>query len=275
MTTSIGPEGQAVDTVLPDVRAEIVIFNDESPGHEDLWTRTRQRADQVRQAEAEAREADRAAAAADGDHKAIQAEDPDRTAPRVRQWFLAAGALVLDGVACYFAAEALGGSQFETLAWAALFLALLGAAEVTLDLWRESHPVLWRWTVAMLGVFIGLLCVLRFWFLATVGVDGLVSAAAGAGLFTMLTAVFVIIGYRALRAAETGEAWRARRRTRALVKAAATAWQRVRWLRSRRDRLASAYLSRIRIHLIRTCTTGQLTSTEDAVRRHLIGEDRS
>ena len=31
---------------------------------------------------------------------------------------IAAGSLALDGVACYFAAEALGGSQPETLGWA-------------------------------------------------------------------------------------------------------------------------------------------------------------
>jgi hypothetical protein len=285
MSTPNGREGHGLDfgaalqpgprpeQPLPDVTREVLAFNDESEGHEDLWCRTRQSADQVRDAEAEARDADRVAANADLGHRAVQAEYPERSAPRLRQWLIALGILALDGIACYFAAEALGGSQLETLAWAGLFLALLGAGEVTLDLCRESRHVLWRLIAVVLGVFIAMLCLLRFWFLATIGTTGLVGAGTGAGLFSLLTVCFVIIGYRALRAAETGEASRARRRARACARTAAAAHHKVRLLTSKRDRLTHAYLSRIRTRLIRICTADQLTLTEHAVRNHLIGHD--
>ena len=51
-----------------------------------------------------------------------------------------------------------------------------------------------------------LLGILRFWFLATIGTDGLVPAATGAALFTAASAGSLCLGYRALRAAETPQA---------------------------------------------------------------------
>lgn len=265
MSTQAQPQSPAPDSPaatraqrsgqpMPDVMAEIISFNSENDAHEDLWSRTRQATDQVGRAELAARQADTKWANADLSHKSLAAEYPERSASRPRQWIIAAGALALDAVACYFAAEPLGGSPAQTLLWALLFLALLGAGEFTLDLYRDTHPVLWRWTAAALGVFVGLLGVLRFWFLAAVGSEGLVTAVAGAFLFTMATAGFVVIGYRALRAAETSQAWRARRQVRTCRKTAEAAHRRVERLKLRCDRLAGAYLGRIRTRLIKNCS---------------------
>jgi hypothetical protein len=286
MSTSAVPEEQAsyASAVRPepppqpiplDAIHEVLVFNGENPEHETLWSRTRQIADQAKQAAVDARRADTRAANADLSHKALQAEYPDRTAPRGRQWGIALGALTLDGVACYIAAAALGGSQLATLVWSGLFLALLGAGEVTLDLWHDSHRILWRWTAGLLGLFIAMLCILRFWYLLTVSTDGIVGAVIGACLFSLLTAAFVILGYKALRAAETSEASKARRRARSYARAAVAAWHQVGHLKIRRNRLAQAYMSRIRARLIKICTADQLASTEQAILEHLIGGDES
>lgn len=265
--------GQHAD--LLGVMRRIADFNRENGAHEDLWSRTRQLTDHVSHSEESVRQADTDWAYADLNYKAIQAENPERMAPRPRQWILAGGALALDGVACYFAAEALGGDPAETLAWAGLFLALLGAGEVTLDVYRDNHQVVWRWTAFVLGAFIALLGVLRFWFLAIVGVEGLVTAGTGAILFTLATAGFVVIGYRALRVAETAAAWQARRRARSCKKLAAQARRRLERLKIKRDGLARAYLGRIRIHLIKDCSASEFAELEQAIRSHLLGQEQS
>jgi hypothetical protein len=252
---------------------EILGCNSASKAHEDLWSRTRQATDMVGQAAADARDADLERDRADLDHKAMQAENPERRASRPRQWLLAGGVLALDGVACYFAAEALGGSQPETLAWAVLFLALLGGGELALDHYRDDHHVLWRWIAVVLGAFIGMLGTLRFSFLVTVGSEGSVAAIAGASLFTVTTAGFVVIGYRALRVAETGQAWGARRRARACAIAADAAHRMLNQRIAHRDRLACAYLSRIRLRLIQSCTASELPPMEQAIWAHLVGQD--
>lgn len=259
----------------PDVMSSINDFNSEGRAHEDLWYRTRRMTDQLDHAEDAARKADSARANAELDHRAIQAENPDRTAHRLRQWMVAGGTLTLDGVACYFAAEALGGSPSETLAWAGLFLALLGVGEVVLDLCREQHRVLWRLTACTLATFITLLGVLRFWFIATVGTEGLVTAGTGAILFTLATGGFVAIGYRALRVAETYAAWRARCAVRSASRAAALAHRKVEQLTQRRDALARAYLSLIRTRLVKSCQAGQIQLMEQAIWAHLTGKERS
>lgn len=123
-----GPE-QAAHNVM----AEILACNRASPAHEDLWSRTRQAADIVRQADADLTEAEEQKREADLASKTAQAENPERSVPRLRQWLLAAGTLALDSVACYFAAQALGADQMQTLAWTVLFLVLLGAGEFALD----------------------------------------------------------------------------------------------------------------------------------------------
>jgi hypothetical protein len=256
------------------VISEILGFNSESEVQQGQWSRAWLAAEQVRQAAAAARAAGIDWANADLNHKALQAEHPERTAPRPRQWLIAAIFLGLDAVACYFAAEALDGGPAVTLAWAGLFLALLGAGEVTLDLSSDDNPVLWRWTAATLGAFITLLGCLRFGFLATtITAGGVAPAMIGASLFTLATASFVVIGYRALRSAETGLAWKTRRQVRACARALRRARREVERLRAIRDRIARAYLSRIRVRLIRVCTAEQLPAMERAVLAHLIGED--
>ena len=107
--------------------------------------------------------------------------------------------MILDGVACYFAAQALDSSQDTTLVWTVLFLAILAVGEMALDYYRDRHQRAWRTVASVLAMFVGALGALRFWFLATVGATGLIPAALGAALFTVVTAGFLFVGYRALR----------------------------------------------------------------------------
>ena len=255
------------------VMAEILACNRASPAHEDLWSRTRQAADIVRQADTDLTEAEALKREADLAYKTVQAENPERSAPRIRQWLLAAGTLALDTVPCYFAAQALGADQVQTLAWTVLFLVLLGAGEFVLDLLRDGHRLIWRGIAAVLTGFVFLLGVLRFSFLVTVGTQGLLAALAGAGLFTVVTASFVILGYRVLRVAETGVTAKARRDAKKCAKAAAAARHTLRRQVARRDRLARAYLSRIRIRLVLSYTASQLPAMEQAVWTHLVGRN--
>ncbi len=261
------------EQAVPDVVPQIVDCNRASKAHEKLYSRAKQASDIVDRASKDAAKADRACDDADANHETIQAEDPDRRAPRPRQWLIAAGALALDGVACYFAAEALGSGQQETLAWALLFLALLGIGEVALDHYSDGREAAWRLTAAALSGFVVLLGVLRYSFLATVGAEGLIAATVGATLFTIATTGFLLIGYRSLRLAETGQAWRARRQLRAAQQAARAAHAKLDRRADRRDALARAYLSRIRLHLIQTCPGVALAPAEKAIWAHLTGKD--
>jgi hypothetical protein len=280
-------KGPHIDTVTalrsgqPDTETEISVmaeireFNADNEAHEDLWARTRQAADLVSQATADAERAERARRAAELAYKTVQAEHPDRRAPRPRQWLIAAGALALDAVACFFAAEALGGSITETLVWAALFLAVLGVGELALDHYRETHRTAWWWIASVLSAFIVLLGVLRFSFLDTVGSVGQFAALAGAALFTLATTGFVIAGYRALCLAETSQTWRARRAWRDRVAAAAAARRVLDRYIARRDRLACAYLTRLRSRLLRSPSARELGLVEGAIMAHLTGQDQT
>lgn len=281
-TAPRGPADQAGSTVtalrteqlpMPDVARLVAEYNQQSKAHEKLYARARQAADAASRAAGAASHADAARDDADAAFEAVQAEEPDRRAPRPRQWAIASGALLLDGVACYFAAEALDGGQQETVAWAALFLALLGVGEIALDHFSEEHRTAWRWIVVALAAFIGMLGVLRYWFLLTVSADGLVAASVGAALFTAATAGFVLIGYRALRLAEASETWRARRRLRAMEAAAREAHRKFDRMRERRDRLTGAYLARIRLRLVQICSSTELPQVEQDLRGHLAGQD--
>jgi hypothetical protein len=202
-------------------------------------------------------------------YRTIQAERPRRRGSLPRQVILAMLTVVMDGVACYFAAQTLGGSQDTTLLWTGFFLAVLTVGEVALDFYRDRNLRTWRIVAFLAGGFVAGLGMLRFWFLATVDTSGLVPAVVGAFLFTAATAGFLGLGYRALRAAETPQAWRARR-------AARKAWLAARAARAaadrdarERDRLISAYLGHVRKLVLKTYPIDVQVALESAVRSHL------
>jgi hypothetical protein len=255
-----------------DVTGLLRDVNASNEAVQDQYSRVQQAADTARRSdEAAGRAAERAAAARVA-HRTVQAEEPQRRASRPRQVLLALVTVALDGVACYFAAQALGGNQTATLAWTALFLAVLGGGEMALDVCRDRNPGLWRLLGFVLGAFVAGLGVLRFWFLATVGTGALVPAVAGAALFTAATAGFLFLGYRALRAAETNQAWKARRRALAAARIAAGARAAAERDAGERDRLADAYIShQIRPRLLSAFPAGQQVAAEDAVRALLLG----
>ncbi len=204
-------------------------------------------------------------------YRTVQAERLRRRAPLPRQVFFALVTVALDGVACYFAAQTLDGSQDATLVWTALFLAVLAGGEVALDFYRDRNLRVWRALAILTGVFVTLLGILRFWFLATIGTGGLVPAFAGAALFTAATAGFLCLGYRALRAAETPQAWRARREARKARQAARAARATADRDERERDRLIDAYLGQVRRVVLKTCPVDEQLTLESAVREHLCG----
>ena len=111
---------------------------------EDQCLRAREAADAAIRSDRAAEEAKAAAEAAGIAHQTIQAERPRRRSPLPRQVALAAGTVALDGVACYFAAQALDASQDSTLVWTVLFLAVLAGGEVALDFYRDRNLRAWR-----------------------------------------------------------------------------------------------------------------------------------
>jgi hypothetical protein len=274
MATPMGGQNEQHRTVTSeDVAGPVRDFNASNPAHEDLWARVHQAGDAVRRGVDERDAAQVHARQARDFHLAVQAEYPHRRAPLLRQALIAAVTVGLDGVACWFAAQALGNGQLETLIWTVLFLAVLASGEVALDYASEHSARAWRLLAGGLLVFVAGLGVLRFLYLATVGGNGTVGALVGAGLFTAATAAFLVIGYRALRAAERFPAWQARRRSRQAEREAAAASRRVGRLLRERDRLVDAYLSRIRVSLLGKCSAGQLPQLESALREHLTGRD--
>jgi len=184
-----------MDTAPMDVADVIRRVNASNEAVEDQCLRACQAADFSTQS---ARAAELSACAAESAtvaYRTVQAEHPRRRAARSRQVIFALITVALDGVACYFAAQALDGSQGATWVWTGLFLAVLAGGEVALDFYRDRNLRVWRTLVALTGIFVTLLGVLRFWFLATVGTDGLVPAVTGAFLFTVATAGFLCLGY--------------------------------------------------------------------------------
>ena len=204
-------------------------------------------------------------------HGVIQAGHPRRHAPLPRQLTFALGTVVLDGLACYLAAPALGGSLDATLAWTGLFLGVLAGGEAALGFYRDRGDRAWRVLAVLAGFFVLLLSTLRLWFLATTG-TGLVPAIAGACLFTVVTAGFLTAGYRALRVAETPAAWRARRQAGTARQAARLARAAADRAAAERDHLIGAYLGHVRQLALKTCPAGRLLAVESAVRQHLLGE---
>lgn len=255
-------------TDIADVIREL---NESNETLEDQYLRVREAADRAAHGEEAAVQAAASARQARVAHQAIQAEQR-RQAPLPRQVMLALLTIALDALACYFAAQALDASQDTTLVWTVLFLAVLAGGEVGLDVYQDRHRRAW-WTLAVfLGAFILVLGVLRFLYLATVGTGDPAAAIAGAGLFTAATAGFVFLGYRALRAAETPQAWRARRRARAAYRLAQAARESADREAMQRDRLVDAYLRQVRRVALRTCPAEQLLLMEAAVRSHLQGK---
>ena len=261
-------EGPPID-VTPLIR-QVNAFNE---AIEDLYLRTRQTADIARRSDQAAKQAAVVADTAKIAHRTIQAEHLQRLAPLPRQRIYALITVGLDGVACYFAAQALGGSQDTTIVWTVLFLAVLAVGEVALDFYRDRHRRAWRTVVTVLAAFIGALGALRFWFLATIGTSGLIPAALGAGLFTAVTAGFLFVGYRALRLAETPRAFRARRWARTSAQGAQAARADADRNRHDRERLIDAYLVQVRRRAFELCPAEQQSAVEKAVRRHLLGEE--
>ncbi len=258
---------------LPEVGELIRDFNTANPQHEDMWTRILHGVDTARYASEDAGQAQIKAKDMRLAHQAIQAENHERRAPRPRQLAFAGVTVALDAVACDFAAQALGNGQLETLAWTALFLAVLAGGEVALGHYWDRRPKLCRALAAGLAGFVAGMGVLRYSFLITVGADGALAALVGATLFTAATAMFVLAGYWALRRAETPAASRARRRARRAAKEAAAAKERAaRYLRER-DKLADAYVVRIKAGPLLGCPASQLPLMEAALRSHLLGEE--
>jgi hypothetical protein len=208
---------------------------------------------------------------AEAAHRAIQAAHPRRRAPLPRQVTLASGTVVLNGLACYLAAQALGGGLDATLAWAGLFLAVLAGGEATLGFYRDRGEHTWRVLVMLTGFFVVLLGALRFWFLATTG-TGLVPAIAGACLLTVAAAGFLTVGYCALRVMETPSAWRARRQAGTARQAARLARVEADRAAAERDRFIDAYLGHVRRLALKTWPAGRHLAVESAVRQHLLGE---
>ena len=267
--------GWADPPALPEVAEVVRYFNESNRAHQSLWERVRQAGDIVSRADQLHRDAVGFAGQERAAHLAVQAEHPERRAPFARQLAIAGLTVALDAVACWFAAQAVGDNQLQTLVWAGLFLAVLATGEVALDYYRDRSMRAWRLVLAGLAAFVVGLGVLRYLFLSTVGVTGSEAALVGAVLFTAATACFLVFGYRALRAAEKAAAWKARlavRRADRLVDQ--TAVQLTGFVDDQ-HRLVNAYLSRIRVTLLGICNSSQLDHMEDALRKHLCGSGSS
>lgn len=246
--------------------------NAQSEAHADLHARTRQASDTASRMAGKAADAKTSAGYAAGTYRTSQAEHPERRAPFPRQAVIAVAALGLDAVACYFAAEALGAGQLQTVLWTVLFLAALAAGEVALDRLADRNRKAWRGAALALLLFVIGLAVLRFEYFSVTGVDGPAAALVGACLFTAFTIGFLAVGYRALRAAQPLHTWKASRRARKAAKEAEAAAAEAARYADNRDRLLEAYLTRIRPVLMETCTAAELPAMEKAVKMHLRGE---
>jgi hypothetical protein len=259
--------------IIPPIDPAVLIrdVNASNEEVENQCLRARRAADVATRSGCAADRGTIAARAAEVAYETIQAEHPRRRASLPRQVMFAFYTIALDGVACYFAAQALDGNQDATLVWTGLFLAVLAGGEVALDFYRDRNKRAWRALVLVIGFFVVLLGTLRFWFLYTVGVGGLVPTLAGALLFTGATAGFLAVGYRALRIAETPSAWQARRKARRERQVAQALHEAAHRDAAERDRLIDAYLGHVRRQVLRTCALEEQLATESAVREHLSG----
>lgn len=263
--------GSAATGDLDPVAGLVRALNASHGALKDLWSRIRRAADIAFRSGQAAKQAEAAAESNRIAHHIVQAERPRRQAPLPRQLLLAAVTVALDGLACYFAAQALNGSPHATLIWTALFLAVLAGGELMLDAYSDRSPRTWRLLAFMLGAFVACLGVLRYTYLYAVGVGGPVPAVTGAALFTAATAGFLVLGYRALRTAETRRAWQARRHARAANRLAqATRAQADRDMADW-NRLADTYIAEARHLLMDAFPTSEQPAVETALRAHLLG----
>jgi hypothetical protein len=131
----------------PDVADLIRVINARSEAVEDQYLRTRQAADIAARSALAAQRSAAAAKDAELAYRAIQPGSLHRRAWLPLRLLLVLAALALDGMACYFAVQALGGSQGDILLWTCLFLGALSAGLVILDFCRKRA---WR-ALATLG----------------------------------------------------------------------------------------------------------------------------
>jgi hypothetical protein len=255
----------------PDAVTVIRSFNGEHQANEEQYARVRQVSDAARRARADARAEQQKAAGAHAAYLTSQAEHPERRGPLLVMVIAALATLALDGYASYFAAESLGGDQQATLIWTGIFLVILAILEGGLALTAERNKKAFRLIAFALALFAIFLALLRFVFFSAVG-GRPISSVIGAALFTGCTILFVWAGFLALRYSETVDIWKARYRDRSAARRAEAADERAARQAARRDRLIDAYLSRIRLSLLQTCTAPQIIATEEAIQAHLIGQ---
>jgi hypothetical protein len=267
------PTQQSARQSPVDVAEIIRNHNSANKTHEGQWVRIHQAGDAVRGVVAACVAARYRARQALDSYLAAQAESPQRCAPLPRQWLIAVFTLGLDTIPSYFAAQALGNGQLQTLIWTVLFVALLVSLTAALEHYGDRGGRPWSLVLAGLGAFVAGLAILRYLFLLTVDFTGPAAALLGALLFTAITVGFLTIGYRALRAAERVPVWQARRRARKAEREEIAVGRRMSQLVQERDHLADAYLSRIRLTLLDVCSVEQLPLVETAVRDHLTGGD--
>lgn len=255
----------------PEIRSTAIAsvireVNESDDVLEDQYLRAREAADLAARSSLAAAQARAAARQARIAHQAIQAEQPKRRGSRPRHLLLALATIALDGVACYFAAQALNGDQRSTEIWTALFLTILAVGEFALDHYhQERHRRMWQLCALFVAAFVIALGCLRYSFLATINPDAPMAAVTGAVLLTAVTAGLLFSGYQCLRTAETRRTWRARRDARRARNALRAAKEDEARDAETRETLASAYLWQIR--RIAHLTPG----FEAAVRAHLTG----
>jgi len=268
-----GIHTRGADAASP-IRAARLIHdvNASDKAAESQFLRARQAAGIATRSEHAAQQAAAEAETAQVVHRAIQAGQPHRRAPLPRQVTLAAGTVVLDGLACYLAAQALGGRPDATLAWTGLFLGVVAGGQAALGLYGDRSERARRALVLLISFVVILLGTLRFWFLAATGTGGLMPTIAGAYLFTVAAAGSLALGSRALRVAETPPAWRARRQACTARQTAQIACAAAERDAAERDRLIDSYLGHVRPQVLKTYPAGQQRAVESGVRKHLLGE---
>ena len=266
-SSRIHPQG--ADAASP-ARVAVLIreVNASDQAVQDQFLRARQAAGITARLEHAAGQAAARARTAEAAHLAVQAEHPHRRAPLPRQVTVTLGTVVLDGLACYLAARALGASGDAVLAWTVLFLAVLAGAEAAPGLYRDRGERARR----VLAALTGFLVILAGTVLLAVTGTGPVPAIAGACLLTVITAGFLTVGYRALQAAETPLAWRAAWQAGTAYQAARLARAQADQAAAERDRLIDAYLGHLTGLALKTSPPGQQPAVESAARQYLLGE---